>query len=171
MWLSLLRPAWPPSRLPSGASPASRQEPPRANQPFRELGVRAKLAPSGIGRQSQAQSRSWRCCCELFSRRNVLHGFISMAKSALFFGAFSCAGLQSERKASSIKANLPGHTFRDGFSSSLLLVLKSGWGLTPLKTMEPNQHKSKENQDCSSKKHLFPLLPRLLLLQIYKSLY
>lgn len=63
------------------------------------------------------------------------HSLMPVAGSALSFGAPLSAGLWSETKASSIKADFPSHTFRDGFSP-LLLLLKSGRGLIPLKIME-----------------------------------
>lgn len=143
----------PPASPGEHHQPASRQEPPRPNRPLWELRIRARLAPSGISHQSWAQSWSWRCCCELFSGRNRLHGLILMAGSAFSFGPVPCAGLWSERKASSVKADLPRHTFRDGFSSSLLVKINS----TEDNGAKPTQVKAES--DRGSKKHLFHYFP------------
>lgn len=62
------------------------------------------------------------------------HSLMPVTGSALSFGALLSTGLWSETKASSIKADFPSHTFRDRFS--LILLLKSGRGLIPLKIME-----------------------------------
>lgn len=117
---------------------------PPAVWPPRELHVRVRSTPSasvtraGLSPSlSGAAGNHW--------SEETLHSLTPVAGSALSFGALPSAGLWSETKASSIKTDLPRHTLRDGFSF-LLLVLKAGKGLTPLKIMEPNQHKSKENQ-------------------------
>lgn len=157
-------------------TPASRRDlPPACLVEHHQRGGRSppgKLAPWGAGHQGQGQSQSWRCCCELLSGRNMLHGLISMAESACSFGAFSCAGLWSERKASSTKAELPRNTYIQGwicFFSSSGAQIRVRINSTEDNGAKPTQVKGES--DGSSKKHLFPLLPRLLLLQIYKSLY
>lgn len=133
-WLSLRHPGVTSSRLPSGASPASRQEPPGQSGP---LGSRTTGSGPPL-RHRSPEPGSVPVFQELLVSRwseETPHSLMPVAGSALPFGALPSAGLRSETKASSIKADLPSHTFRDEFFP-LLLVLKSGRGLIPLKIME-----------------------------------